>query len=86
MELICHHLSTFSSYLIFRHSSMVIQIDYFYAYKKSSKEKDNNDDNLFYCNNQMSDPYPPPQPNPGDPVPQPDPNNPEPMPVENRKI
>ena len=35
--------------------------------------------------NKMSDPNPPPQPNPGDPVPQPDPNNPEPMPVESRK-
>jgi hypothetical protein len=34
----------------------------------------------------MSDPNPPPQPNPGDPVPQPDPNNPEPVPIENRKI
>ena len=33
----------------------------------------------------MSDPNPPPQPNPGDPVPQPDPNNPEPMPVESPK-
>ena len=33
----------------------------------------------------MSDPNPPPQPNPGDPVPQPDPNNPEPMPVGSRQ-
>jgi hypothetical protein len=33
----------------------------------------------------MSDPIPPPQPNPRDPVPQPDPNNPEPVPVENQK-
>lgn len=33
----------------------------------------------------MSDPNPPPQPNPGDPVPQPDPNNPEPIPVGSRQ-
>jgi hypothetical protein len=42
---------------------------------------------LVFCHVEMfimSDPNPPPQPNPGDPVPQPDPNNPEPEPVGNQ--
>ncbi|MDQ4073857.1 MAG: hypothetical protein M3162_06070 [Thermoproteota archaeon] len=34
----------------------------------------------------MSDPNPPPQPNPGDPVPEPTPDNPEPQPVESSQI
>ena len=34
----------------------------------------------------MSDPNPPPQPNPGDPVPPPDPINLESIPIENPKV
>jgi hypothetical protein len=55
---------------------------------KPEREKQNKLNGLQFCCGVMfkiSDPNPPPQPNPGDPVPQPDPNNPEPVPVGNQQ-
>ena len=52
---------------------------------KNPKGKNKINGLLFCCAEmfKISDPNPPPQPNPGDPVPQPDPNTPDPVPVGN---